>query len=221
MATQPTITLTPKEIRKAVVAQLIARGVAPAANVHSTLSRAFQRNEAPAINVFSPGNDASGKTNHLGRFDHTERVIVAATVRLAEGLSADATDEAIGDAVDDMEAAIKTAILTSRLFVASFKRFEGLSVEKGTITDGDDIRGHVNVEFRFVYDEAYQPIPEPPAEDPFLEHLQMDVETPDGEPLYELRPIYRVRLVTHNDDDLVTHVPDNIVTHLSQGFDGK
>jgi hypothetical protein len=154
--TQPTITLTPKAIRKAAVAQLVLRDVA-GGNVRSAMSRPFTTAEAPAVNVFSPGNSGQHEGKHVPRFEHAERVVCAAFVTLPSGVYAeDEVDEAIADLVDDMEAAIKSAILSSRLFAATFNRIDGYSAEKGADVDGETVRGHVTIGFRFVY--TYQDV---------------------------------------------------------------
>lgn len=233
------ITLTPKGIRDAFVAQLIARGVA-GGNVVSTRPRPWGAADAPGVNVFSPGSNGSSISAHLPRFETIIQMICAATVVLPEGGEFEDKDAALGDAVDAMEIAIKGAILGDDVFASSFKRWVGIAVRKGFEVEGQGFRGHVRIEFRIAYNEQFQltnlagyddleqldisttigplVLLVTHAEDRIVTHAG-DTLNIGGTQALLLRPLYRVRLVTHAGDNLVAHAGNNLVDHVSTGFE--
>jgi len=181
-----TIATDPASLRKAFVARLTSK--IPSAAVVSTRGYEFPRDEAPAINVFSPGSDSDGRSLSHSSFDRVERIMVAATVVVDRNEPLADMDEAIGDAVDAMELAIKVAILSWRDMQRSIRRYQSMSVRKGQSGDGEDLRGHVAVEFRLLVDEEVL-WEDPISTDGDLDVLGMTVQpgTPD-EPTYEIRP---------------------------------
>jgi len=236
------IGLTPKAIRQAFADRLAEVAVAPL--VKQNMARPFSASEAApaALNVFSPGSDGLGATPGIvARFETTFRVVVAGTVVLPEGFAFTDTDRELGDRLDDLELAIKQAILGSRKVIGSFRRLAHLKVDKGVEAKGTDFRGYVYVEFGVVYNEQFDYVDVTPL--PWLEEVRIDVRpagaaydclvtdagehliTGEGEcfnvgtPAIDLRPIFRVRLVTDEGDSLVTDESDNLVTDGSYGFE--
>jgi len=168
--------LTPKEIRHAARDQLAARlpATLPGVSVFAGRARPFQKDEIPAVNVFSPGSEASGRSIHLADLRTIDRLHVVAAVRLPSGGGFDGRDEALADLVDDVELAIKEALLTSRLFVATFEKVAGMTSRKGLdAIEGDDWQGFVEIDFRFQRAESYQPDAEPGSPDPDLETVNV------------------------------------------------
>lgn len=243
MAALVPIEFTPKIIRDAFIAQLVLKNVA-GGNVVSTRPTPFSADDVPAVNVFSPGSDSPARSGgHLPTFKTTIKIVCAGTVTLAEGGEFETKNAAIGDAVDALEIAIKTAILGDVIFARSFAGgWVGLRVQKGFTTEGKRFRATVNIEFSLSYDESY-PLTNI-AEDPLPDLEQVEILTAldgfvrlvthdgdrlvthdgdrlnlGGAPTILSRPIYRVRLITHGGDNLVTHKSENIVTHDSQGFE--
>lgn len=185
----PTIELAPKAIRKEVVAQLKRHGVA-GGNVVSTRPREWSPDDEPGVNVFSPGSESDSISKHLPRFETTLRVVCSGNVKLTEGGEFEDKEEALGDAIDDLELAIKQAILSSRTFAASFKYFAGMSVQKGMGTNGQDFRGGVSIEFRFVFNEQWELVADDPATvDPDFTDLRIEIQpgVEDATPPVELR----------------------------------
>jgi len=181
-----TIATDPASLRKAFVDRLTDKAVAP--TVVSTRGYEFPFDAVPAINVFSPGSDSDSRSLSHSSFDRTERIVVAATVVVDRSEPLADMDEAIGDAVDAMELAIKTAILSWRDMQRSIRRYVGLSTRKGQSADGEDLRGYVAVEFRLLVDEEIL-WEDPISADGELDDLRLTVQpgTVD-EPTYGMRP---------------------------------
>lgn len=212
------ITLTPQAIREAFADQLIACDVA-GGNIVQTRPRPSAAEDAPVVNVFSPGSSGDGYKGQLPRFATSLQIVCAATVALAAtSQEFEDVDKAIGDLVDAIELEIKTAILGDDVFAASFTHWSGIAVQKGTDTQGKAIRGTVNIEFTVVYQEQFELSNKSgPYDD--LEQTEVIMEYGDDATILT-RPIYRDRWVAHNGDNVVTHEPEQAVTHLSQGYDG-
>lgn len=175
---------SPKELRKAFVARLISKGIAGGA-IHSARVTGFPKGEVPAVNVFSLGSESVAKSHHAS-YDRTARITCAATVAVPDGTALDDIDEALADLVDDMEEAIKDAIQTWRELRYSIQRWEGMTAVKGGSGEGENLRGHVSIEFRFPVDEEYTfeaPLPD----DGTLDQIRADVIVADGTPVTELR----------------------------------
>lgn len=211
---------TPKNIRKFVAAQLASRlAVAyPSLTIYQGRPRPGQTGDDPQLNVFSEGNDGTNRSVHVADLDVVERVNVWGSLKLPEGGLYDDAYEAVSDLLDDLEFAIKDALLTSRVIVATFRKILGASSTKEVNVEGEDMRSVVGIQFRFERTETWEPREE--AGDPDGDLEQLDITVQVGSEAYLLRPIYRDRWVTHDGDDVVTHEPENIVTHLSQGYDG-
>lgn len=175
---------TPKALRNAFVARLIDKGIAGGA-VSSARVTQYPADEVPAVNVFSLGSESQAKSHHAS-FDRGARIVCAGTVVVPDGTQLADVDKVLADLVDDMEADIKSAILTWRELRASIQRWEGMTVKKGGSGDGENLRGHVSIEFRFPVDEEYT-FEEPLLDDGTLDEIRADVVVEDGAPITELR----------------------------------
>lgn len=160
MASITKYALTPKAIRKAIKARLIAFSVA-GGNVFSTRPRPTEASEAPAVNVFSPGGGGTNRSKHIPALDADLNIVCVGTVVIPGPRNWAAVDEALGDAVDDLEYAIKDAILSDGSLIASLEVASAIS-EKGFDTSGESYRGVVKVMFTFRYRESYEIRPVPP-----------------------------------------------------------
>lgn len=206
--------LTPKEIRKAVAAQLSARLAAlyPTLKVYQGRSRPAVETDDPQINVFSGGNESSTPSAHIPEMTVTERVNVWASFVLPEGVDFDDLDEALADLVDEMEYAIKHAVYTSRLFVATFRRMAGNTTRKGVSTEGNRPRGHVEIEFRFERTEAWKPVAEESNPDGRL--YRIEIEQQLAEHVSVTLTVFPVNgWATHDDQGMMAHGGDLMIFH--------
>lgn len=168
--------LTPKQIRHEIRDLLVARLPAsvPGVSVFAGRARPFQKDELPAVNVFSPGSEASGRSIHIADLKTVDRLHVVAACRLPSGGGFDGRDEALADLVDDIEEAIKIAILTSRVVIATFERVDGMTTRKGLdAIEGEDWQGYVEIDFRFRRAECYAPAADPGTPDPDLDTVNV------------------------------------------------
>ena len=181
----PSITLTPKTVRKAVVTQLIARSVA-GGNVYGPRGRPFQDAEIPAggsvVQVFSSGSSGNSRSpKHLPRFAHSDRINIVGATKLGTTGSPEfeARDESLADAVDDLESAIFEALLTNRAFAKL--EWGDYRVAKGFATDqAGHFYGEVRIELEFVWEHKRVVTSEPSADDEDLESVDVKFDV-DGD----------------------------------------
>jgi len=171
-----------KAVRKAIVAQLQAREVGgPSAVIVSTRGRDIPDEEIPVnsafINVFSKGSSGSpvgGGQAHLPRFDHSEDFVIACSVRLPEGQTRAGVDEALGDAIDDLETAILEALLCNRDFNAL--EFGAYKAEKGMSVRAGSYRGDFAILLPIRWRRQFVPGPEPGSPDDELRTIVVDYD---------------------------------------------
>ncbi|MGD2215143.1 MAG: hypothetical protein PVJ64_00250 [Gemmatimonadales bacterium] len=182
--------MSPQEIRQTIVNRLIAQGVA-GGNVCHARARPFARGDVPVVTVFSAGSDSTGRSSHIAELETTERMTIAGTVVLDPAEPWDDIDEALADAIDALEAEIKAAVFGYRPLIAALRRLQGVTSAKGGTVDGDDIRGQLVIEIRYLRDETWDP--EGDTADPDLERVTVRARPAGGTgdaPQTEVRPIW-------------------------------
>lgn len=170
----PDAELTPKSIRADVKARLAAAGVMVADRIFGFRTTPLPQNKLPALLIYTNGEDLRSISIGAPRF----RVSLELAI---EAVCDGATDDGLGDALDDLCAAIKDKLLTDPNWIRQFERISGVRTDISADVAGDRRLAAAKLVFTLEFVASYPPNLDTAAN---LSTVQLAVDTiaPDGDP---------------------------------------
>lgn len=166
------VQLTRKAIRDDVAARIVAAATVAADRVYGFRTVPVPDDKLPAVLVYcSSGNGKTSRGSPIVRW----------SVDLAvECVTTGASDEAMGDAVDDFAEAVETALMLDDEWIGQFEAVPTLTYDVGTSIDGNRRLACVKLVFSLQFSRVYTASIED-ASDLSTVELEVDSIDPVGE----------------------------------------
>lgn len=146
----PEAALTRKGIRDGVAAKLTAAGLVPAGHVLGFRTTPLPRSKLPALLVYVNGQ--TDRNLSIGRpfFRRSLEIAVEAVI---DG----ASDDGLGDTLDDLCAGIETALLTDPDWIRQFERIGDPRTDLTAVVDGERRMAAAKIVIPVEYVAEYAP----------------------------------------------------------------
>lgn len=162
-----------KAIRLALVAQLKAAGTPVADRVHANRVRRWQTSELPAVSIYTRSEQVEKLADSPRLYTRSPELVVE--------IVADADGPAVDDQLDDLAAALESAVWADPTIAATSADLDLESVEGPSLSEnGSTVYGSLRLVFRGAYSWE-QPLEEP-VDDLARAHVEYDLAPPDQDP---------------------------------------